>query len=81
MVKTHGSELGPDENNNLANIGQHLGKSRIPSPHGPHRRPLKKRPLEKDEEFLEYKYVDMPDGTQKRKKVIKKTEKHIKFLT
>ena len=35
----------------------------------------------KDEEFVEYKYVDMPDGSLKRKKVIKKITKKTKYLT
>lgn len=35
----------------------------------------------KDEEFIEYKYVDMPDGSLKRKKVIKKITKKTKYLT
>lgn len=41
----------------------------------------KKRPLEKDEEFIEYKHVAMPDGTMKRKKIIKKITKKTKFIT
>ena len=41
----------------------------------------KKRPLMKDEEFVEYKHVEMPDGTMKRKKIIKKITKKTKWLT
>jgi hypothetical protein len=41
----------------------------------------KKRPLLKDEEFVEYKHVEMPDGTMKRKKIIKKITKKTKWLT
>ena len=35
----------------------------------------------KDEEFVDYKYVDRGDGTIKRKKIIKKTTKKTKYLT
>ena len=35
----------------------------------------------KDEEFVEYKHVEMPDGTWKRKKIIKKITKKTKWLT
>lgn len=35
----------------------------------------------KDEEFIEYKHVQMPDGTMKRKKIIKKVSKKTKYLT
>ena len=35
----------------------------------------------KDEEFVEYKHVEMEDGTMKRKKVIKKITKKTKWLT
>ena len=45
------------------------------------RTPRKKRPLEKDEEFVEYKHVELPDGMMKRKKVIKKITKKTKWLT
>lgn len=41
----------------------------------------KKRPLEENEEFVEYKHVEMEDGTKKRMKVIKRTTKKIKYLT
>jgi hypothetical protein len=42
----------------------------------------KKRPLQKDEEFVEYRFVKNEiDGSIKRKKVIKKTTKKIKQLT
>ena len=53
LIKTHKSDFSLDDNNIDDNddIGQHLPKGRIPSPHGPHRRPIKKRPLAKDEEF------------------------------
>jgi len=38
-----------------------------------------KRPLEKNEEFIEYKYVDLPNGEgKKRKRVIKRTIKSVK---
>ena len=40
-----------------------------------------KRALQKDEEFERYVTYPMPDGTTKRKKVIKKTCKKIKDLT
>ena len=41
-----------------------------------------KRPLGKDEEFQDYKYVEDPvTGKQKRKKIIKRTTKKIKQLT
>jgi len=43
--------------------------------------PKKKRPLMKDEEFMEYKHIEMEDGTMKRKKLIKKTTKKTKYLT
>ena len=39
------------------------------------------RPLEKNEEFVEYKYVELPDGTKKRKRVIKKLINQVKMLT
>jgi hypothetical protein len=39
-----------------------------------------KRPLGRDEEFVDYKYVT-ENGITKRKKVIKKTLKKIKMLT
>lgn len=35
----------------------------------------------KDEEFVEYKHVEMPDGYMKRKKIIKKITKKTKWLT
>ena len=37
--------------------------------------------MKKDEEFIEYKHVEMPDGTMKRKKLIKKVTKKTKYLT
>jgi Ca2+-binding EF-hand superfamily protein len=40
-----------------------------------------KRMLDKDEEFYDYKYVKMEDGSMKRKKIIKKTTKKVKHLT
>ena len=42
---------------------------------------MKKRPLELNEEFVEYKHVQMPDGTMKRKKIIKRVTKKTKYLT
>lgn len=63
----------------------HLKKRvvRIPSPMGPQNpfKYRKKHPLEADEEFVDYKYVTQPDGTMKRKKIIKKTTKKTKYLT
>ena len=40
-----------------------------------------KKILGKDEEFLYYKLEENKDGTLKRKKVIKKTQKKVKTLT
>ena len=34
-----------------------------------------------DEEFVDYKYKDLDDGTKKRVKVIKRIEKKVKILT
>lgn len=45
------------------------------------RQQKKKHVLSKDEEFVEYKHVEMPDGTMKRKKIIKRMKKKIKYLT
>ena len=39
-----------------------------------------RRPLGRDEEFVDYKYVT-EDGVTKRKKIIKKTLKKVKMLT
>ena len=39
------------------------------------------RPLEKNEEWIEHKYVDLPNGERKRKRVIKRTIKQTKMLT
>jgi len=45
-------------------------------------RSMRGRRLGPNEELLEYKYVEMPDGeTFKRKKVIKRTTKRMLFLT
>ena len=41
----------------------------------------KKRPLKDNEDFIDYKYVEMDDGTIKRKKIIKSTSKKIKYIT
>ena len=43
--------------------------------------PKSKKPLGKNEEFVDYRYDKMPDGTLKRKKIIKKTQKKVKMLT
>lgn len=46
--------------------------------------PKKKRKshvLDKNEELIEYRFKEMPDGTKKRLKVVKKTDKKIKVLT
>lgn len=40
-----------------------------------------KRPLQEGEEFVDYKMVKRPDGTEKRVKIIKKTVKMTKMLT
>ena len=37
--------------------------------------------LGKDEELIEYRIKELPDGTKKRMKVVKKTEKKVKVLT
>lgn len=42
---------------------------------------IKKRPLQDNEDFMEYKFVEMEDGTIKRKKIIKSTTKKIKYIT
>jgi len=39
-----------------------------------------KRPLARDEEFVDYKFVT-ENGETKRKKIIKKTLKKVKMLT
>uniref|UniRef100_A0A7S3CN97 EF-hand domain-containing protein n=1 Tax=Strombidium rassoulzadegani TaxID=1082188 RepID=A0A7S3CN97_9SPIT len=48
---------------------------------GMRRKKKMKRILEKDEEFVDYKYVKQEDGTHKRKKIIKKITRKIKNLT
>lgn len=40
-----------------------------------------KKPLGKNEEFVDYKHFKMSDGTLKRKKIIKKIQKKVKMLT
>ena len=40
-----------------------------------------KQALQEGEEFVDYKYINLPDGTTKRKKIIKKTIKKVKKLT
>lgn len=45
------------------------------------KRPLIKRPLKANEEFVDYKYIEMEDGEVKRKKIIKRTDKRTKWLT
>ena len=60
-------------------IGQHLMMP--PNMSSSQKSSRKKRPLMKDEEFVEYKHVEMPDGTWKRKKIIKKITKKTKWLT
>ena len=40
-----------------------------------------KRSLQEGEEFVDYKYINLPDGTTKRKKILKKTIKKVKKLT
>lgn len=40
-----------------------------------------KKPLGEGEEFVDYKFLPQPDGTQKRVKVIKRTVKITKMLT
>ena len=45
------------------------------------KRPLIKRPLKANEEFVDYKYIEMEDGEVKRKKIIKRTDKKTKWLT
>ena len=44
-------------------------------------RKKKSHVLEKNEEFMEYRDKDLPDGTKKRVKVVKRTEKKVKVLT
>lgn len=66
----------------VAEVGAHLISGSKSSKSG--RRSAtkhKKRPLGKGEEFLEYKHVEMADGTLKRKKMIKYTTKKTKWLT
>jgi len=41
----------------------------------------KKRPLLNDEVFVTYKYVEMPNGRMKRKKVFKKITKAYKIIS
>lgn len=41
----------------------------------------KGKKLAENEEFVDYHYVTMPDGTKKRKRVIKRVNKKIKLLT
>ena len=40
-----------------------------------------KRPLGKNEQFVEYKFVEMANGHKKRKKVIKRIDRKIRWLT
>ena len=40
-----------------------------------------KRPLGKDEEFMGHEYREMPDGSKKRVRIIKKIIKKEKLLT
>jgi len=61
------------------------GPDHIPMPHGYDPTPVKrkaklKRPLAKNEEFVDYKYVT-EEGLTKRKKIIKRTVKMVKQLT
>ena len=46
-----------------------------------YRKEKKKYKLAPDEEFVDYKFVEMPDGKIKRKKVFKRIFKSIKIMT
>ena len=37
--------------------------------------------LKANEEFVDYKFVELPDGSMKRKKIIKQTNRRTKYLT
>lgn len=47
----------------------------------PPKKKKKSHVLEKNEELVEYRYKEMPDGTKKRVKVVKRTDKKLKTLT
>ena len=84
VYKSNGSfQAAPaiQPNHNVNYIGVHQDNL-LPGYHpSPDKSSKKHRPLQKDEELIEYKFVKMEDGTMKRKKVFKKTTKMRKELT